>query len=73
MSFTPTPESRSSFAVPPVEISSTPNAGKLAGEFDQSGLIGHAKNGALDFCLARGMGLTHNRVRGHGRTSQEGM
>ncbi len=43
------PESRSSLAVPPVEISSTPMRDQLAGELDQSGFVGDAENGALNF------------------------
>ena len=43
------PESRSSLAVPPVETSSTPKCGELAGKIYQSGFVGNAKNGALDF------------------------
>ena len=31
-------------------------AGKLAGELHQSGLVGHAENGTLDFRLGRGHG-----------------
>ena len=47
------PASRSSLAVPPVEISSTPMR-QLAGKVGQSGLIGDAENGALNLCGFRG-------------------
>ena len=42
------PESRRSLAVPPVEMSSMPERGELAGEINESRLIGDAEDGALD-------------------------
>ena len=53
------PESRSSFAVPPVEMSSTPMCGEFAGELDQAGLVGDAENCALD-SMADMKGLAEN-------------
>ena len=41
---TGSPASASALAVPPVEMSSTPQAGQTAGELDQPGLVGNTQN-----------------------------
>ena len=48
MSWTARPASRSAFAVPPVETSSTPWRGERPAELDQAALVGDGQQRAAD-------------------------